>query len=232
MNNFYETIGYIVAYSNYVILFFFVIKPKKISLLPFNFLFINIFFSILLDAISLYLHDIEYKSNSIFYRLITPLYAVNNILFLGLFLSYFININKRKTFQILSIFLSVLIIFLYLFDNKTNFSTWGTLTQIGILLIFLLTAFKDLYLNTKGILYRKSALIIIVSFMIGYLLTFIVYLYFNNTRDIEPNYANLIYGIQNAFWILINLLISYSVYIIIIKPTSSPKPSPPLPKLN
>jgi hypothetical protein len=232
MNNFYETVGYVVAYSNYVILFFFVIKPKKITLSPFNFLFINIVISVLLDAVSLYLHDLQLKSIPALYKLITSFYAVNNILFLGLFLSYFMNINKRKSVQILSFLLSTAIIFLYYFDNKTNFSTWGTLTQILILLIFLLTAIRDLNLSAKRQSNNRPAFIIIISFIIGYLLTFIVYLYFNVTKEIEPDYANLIYGIQNIFWIVVNLLIAYAVYKIVPKPTSSPKPSPPLPKLN
>jgi hypothetical protein len=232
MNSFYEIVGYIVAYCNYVILFFFIIKPKKIKLIPFNYYFINIILSIILDLISLYLHRINYQGNSFFYKLIMPLYAVNNILFLGLFLSHFVNKTLRKAFQYLSFFLSIVITSFYLFDTENKFSTWGMLSQTLILLIFFIFTFRDLQLNSINIPNRKSALIIIIGWILGLTLTFFIFLYFNETKNIDSSYANLLYGIQNTFWIISNLLSAYAIHIITLKPTSSPKPSPPLPKLN
>jgi hypothetical protein len=224
MNSFYEFIGYISPFCNYVILYFFFNNRKKISLLPFNFFFINIIISTFLDAISLYLHYTEYQGDSFFYKLIMPLYAVNNILLMGIFSSYYVEISNRKTFQMLSVLLSIVIIFLYFFDSKTNFSTWGTLTQTVIMLIFLLSAYKNLYLKIKHETNRKSALIIITSWIIGFILTFIIFLCFNNMKEIQPIYANLLYGIQTIFWIIVNILSAYAIYKIVIKPTSSPKP--------
>ena len=117
IEKFYVMSGYTYAYSSYPILLLFILKSTRILHKPFNYIFINILISVIFDLIILRLH--ENKSDVSYFTVIVALYAINNLIFLGLFLSFYLDNPLKKYVSLSSYFFSILIIILYYQNSKT-----------------------------------------------------------------------------------------------------------------
>ncbi len=230
---FYEKVAFVQGYSNYLILLFFIIKPSKIKLKPFYFFFINNLIGIIFDSISLLLHSNSTKQiEESFNGFIFPFYAVNNILFIGLFLAFYADVKIRKYLQISTFIIPCIILLVYYQNNFFSWSTSGSLIQSFTMIGYLIFGFKNIYVTPRNIPNKKSLLFIILGLLLAFSLSLSINIFYKNLIDESLSLSNLFYGIKNIFWIISNLLSAYAIYKIVVKPTSSPKPSPPLPKLN
>jgi hypothetical protein len=214
INNFYDKIGYISAYSVYPILFFFLINPAKIRLSPFYYFFINLVLSVIFDTISLALH--EKQSTEAYINFILPFYAINNILFIGFFLSYYV--EYKFYLRISTIVISFITFVVYHLNGYLSWSTWGSLIQAFTMIFYLVISLKNVYLSRQNILNRKPVLYIIVSLLGAYTVSLIVNLLHKSMIEESRNISNLFYGIKNVFWIISNFLSAYAVYKIVVKP--------------
>lgn len=226
---FYENIGYVATYSGYLILIAFLISPSKIKLYPFHFFFINTILSTIFDSISLFLHS---ENLTKYFDIILPFYAVNNILFIGLFLSHYAEENIKKYFKYSTIFISVCILIVYQLNGYISWSTLGSLIQSFTMITYLILILKSISTKTKKNLNLKSVFYIASGLLLAYTVSLLLNMFFKSIIEESPSIAHLLYGIKNTFWIASNLLSAYAIHKIVIKPTASARLLPPLPKLN
>ena len=224
IENFYDVVGYVQAYSVYLTIFFFFIKPSKITTKPFYLFFINVVLSIIFDAISLFLHEHLKESEGAYFAFIMPFYAVKNILFLGLFFSFYVDSPIKKYLQISTVVLSILIVGIYYFSEKT-FSAIGSLFQSFTMITYMLITLNHLLRNPKKILNRTSTLYIIFGFLFAYSVSVIINLFYGSLLSTDKSMAHLFYGIKNIFWLISNLFSAYAIYKLKPSPNASLKPS-------
>lgn len=226
---FYEKIGYIAAYSSYLILIAFFLKPSKIKLIPFYFFFINTVMSIIFDSIALILHNENLNS---YFNFILPFYAINNVLFIGLFLCYYLENKISKYIKYSTFLISVVILIVYQINGYLSWSTWGSLIQSFTMVTYLILTLRSLSISTIKIHTKKTVFIITSGLLLAYSVSLLLNMFFKSLMEESEKMSHLFYGIKNVFWIISNLLSAYAIHKIVIKPTSSPKPSPLLPKQN
>lgn len=226
---FYENIGYVAAYSGYFILFAFLISPSKIKLFPFYLFFINTVISIIFDGISLVLHS---ENLTKYFDFILPFYAINNVIFIGLFLIYYSEVNVKKYLQFSTLSISVILLVVYHLNGYESWSTWGSLIQSFTMISYLILTLRSLSISTRKIPNKRSVFYIASGLLLAYSVSLLLNIFFKSLMQESEKISHLFYGIKNIFWIFSNLLSAYAVYKIALKPTSSPKPSPLLPKLN
>ncbi len=226
VENFYEIIGYVHSFSIYFVLLFFVIKPFKIIQKPFNYIFINTLLNIIFDVIALILHNTG--AEEIYFYIILPFYAINNILFIGLFLSYHVPIPFKKIFQISTFIFSAIILTIYLVSEKT-WSSIGSLFQSLTMISYLLITLNFLFKTSKKLPNHKPAVLITIGLLFAFTVSIIINSFYGQMLNEDIKIAHLFYGIKNIFWIIANCLMIYAVFL--ITPTATPKPSqlPPEP---
>lgn len=209
IEKFYEIIGILQAFGNYLILFFFVIKPFKIKIKPYNYIFINTLICTLFDLFAIVLHNTT--TEEFYYAIILPFYAINNILFMGFFLSYFFQNPTQKHFKFVAKGLSIIVLLIYIINGPT-WSAIGSLFQSITIISFSIFTLNQFYSTTKKISNRNSALLIIFSLLFVNFSSTLINLFFTSMMKTSVSMAHLFYGIKNTFWFITNLSFAFAIY--------------------
>lgn len=215
---FYEIIGYVQAYTNYLVLLLFVLKPKKIFALPFSFFFINAALSVVFDTIALVFH--ENDSWKPYLSFLNPLYAVNNICFIGLFLGFYIPSSSRVSFKTMIAILSIVALAIYHFNGYETWAVYGSAFQSVVMISLLCIGLRYIYARPKINNHQRSALYIVLGLLFAFSLSFLINLLLKSMIETDLRYSLLFYGIKNIFWVISNLLSAYAVYQ--LRPTPKP----------
>lgn len=219
IESFYDIIGWVYALGKYIPLLLFLTKPLKIKTVPHNYFFINILISIVLDTIALFFHEI--KAEEIYVYVLLPFYPINNVLFLGLFLTHYISQPYQKYFRMAIPILIAIVASVYFFSERT-WSSIGSLFQSTVMITLLLVALRFLVLGTKTQVNKKSTILITLGLLFAFSASVIINLYYGEMMRTDEKLAHLFYGIKNIFWILSNILTIYAISI--LTPISTPKP--------
>ena len=198
------------------------VSPQKIEIAPFGFYFINLVIGIILDVIILYFHQNNLYPR--FFDFALPLYAVNNIFFLGLFFVFYVAEPKRKYHQIGIVTYCVFISLVYVGQNFPELSPVGYLLNYVALIVLILIGIRTVLLAPKKIKNRKSYLLIAYSLLFALVFSLFISVLFKEFKDASQNLFRLVYSFKNLLWFIANLVAAYAIYIFKPAPTSSPLP--------
>lgn len=212
VNNFYEVTGYIQAYSGYFILLPFLLRWKRLTTSPYHFYFVNLIISMIFDGFSMYFH---YKQIMLsYFDIIVPFYALNNVIFWGMFFTFHIK-KVSKMYVHISIFISALtLLAIYLIMAFEELYPWGYLLQLVLLTIYVLIGIKSVLLTQVRIPNKKPFLIICVSLLVTFLSSMMVYIFLQKMLEVSATFMHLFYGIGNVISILCNLLSAYAIFLV------------------